>query len=527
MIYNYENIREIVEHSSVLYSDRIAFRVKHKNGKDFYYDDITYLRMRKEVEALSTYFLDNDYNNKKIVITGKNSYEWMVVFLASLCVNSVIVPIDRMLPENEFSDQLIRADGSVVFHDNTFDKFFEANPKYNHINTESAGFSLLLKGNASDEYKNIVIDNKKTSILLFTSGTTSQSKAVMLSQKNITSNIYAMSVWEKFEATDVNMALLPFHHTFGMTQMVLFLSYGMCNVFCEGLRLAKCLNEYHVSMLVCVPRIADEIKNTIYSKLKIKNKLGTVKFALKVTSILKRLGIDVRRKIFKEIHKGLGGSLRMMIVGAAAASPEILDFFNGIGVLTVQGYGLTETSPCIAAENHTHRRENSVGCPIPGVDVKIVNPDENGIGEIAVKGENVMNGYYQNDEANESVFHDGYFYTGDMGYLDKDNYLFITGRKKNVIVLSNGKNIFPEELEALICECEAVRECLVFTSPDNSNILSAKIVYKRDLDMEFAKKEIDEHMKNINNKVVHYKQIRNYEITDIEFEKTTTLKIKR
>ncbi len=524
---NFENLRDIMEHAALLYPDRIAFKIKHKNGKEFYYDDVTYIRMKKEVESLATYLLQNDYRDKKIVVTGKNSYEWMVVFLATLSINATIVPIDRMLPENEFYDQLIRAETSLVFHDNTFEGFFEAHPQFNHINTETDEFKALLKSDVCEEYKMLSIDNKITNILLFTSGTTSQSKAVMLNQNNIASNVCGMRKWVKFGNEDVNMAFLPFHHTFGMTQMALFFSLGMTNVFCEGLRIAKCLNEYSVSMLVCVPRVADEIKNTIFAKLKSKNKLDTVKKAIKITGFLKKIGIDVRRRVFREIHEALGGSLRMMIVGAAPASFETLEFFNGIGVLTIQGYGLTETAPVLSAENHNHQRRNSVGCPIPGVSIKIVNPDENGIGEIAAKGENIMNGYYNNEEANKAVFHDGYFYTGDMGYLDKDNYLFITGRKKNVIVLSNGKNVFPEELESLINECEAVNECIVFSSPESPDTLSAKIVYKRDLDKKDAEEKISKHIEEINSRLVHYKRISDFEITDVEFAKTTTLKIKR
>lgn len=527
MIPEFKNIREIVENSSKVYSERLAFKIKHKNGKDFTYEDVTFSRLRKDVESLGTYLLNNNYQDKKIVIVGKNSYEWMVVYLATLSINAVIVPIDRMLPENEFADQLIRSEAALIFHDKTFDGFFEAHSEYTHINTESEEFKELLKNEASEQYKNVTIDCDKTSLLLFTSGTTSQSKAVMLSHGNIASNVYALTLWEKFYPEDVNMAFLPFHHSLGMTQMVLFIANGMCNVFCEGLRIAKCLNEYNISTLVCVPRIVDEIKNTIFSKLESTGKLETVKKALKLTAFLKKFGIDIRRKVFKDVIAALGGSLRMIIVGAAPASPETLEFFNGIGILTVQGYGLTETSPVISAENDTHMRKGSVGLALPGVEVKIVDKDENGIGEIVAKGPNIMKGYYKNDEANAAVFHDGYFHTGDMGYVDKDNFIFITGRRKNVIVLSNGKNVFPEELEALICECDAVSECVVYENKEEADTLSAKIVHKRDVERADAEKKIAEAIESLNNRVVHYKQIKSYEVTDVEFEKTTTLKIKR
>ena len=387
-------------------------------------------------------------------------------------------------------------------------------------------YELLKLGEQYDnkkEYDEIKIDNDKMSALLFTSGTTSQSKAVMLSQRNIAVNVSALIEWEKFYETDVNMAFLPLHHTFGLTSVLLFLAEGMCNVFCEGLRIQKCLNEYGVTVFVGVPRILEEIYLTIQRKLEAQKKTGKVKFAIALSKIFRKMGIDISRKLFKQIIDALGGKLRFIILGAAPASPDVLKWFNDIGILSVQGYGLTETAPVLSAESDVYMRTNSVGKSLPGIDVKVVNTDENGIGEIIARGENIMLGYFKDEESTSAVLKDGWFYTGDMGYIDKDGYIYISGRKKNVIVLSNGKNVFPEEIESLVSECKAIKECIVYASGDDILLKAVRDTnYEGDCDSA-----IKEHIKAVNEKMISYKRIRNYTISDEEMEKTTTGKIKR
>ena len=522
MVIEYKNIRELIEDCSVRFEKNLAFKVK--KGRE--YDDITYKRLRDEVEAMAKYILANDL--KRIAVIGKNSYEWMLTYLAVLSAGCVVVPLDKGLFEYELKDQLERSEADAIFYTSDFKKMLK-DLDIKKVCTDECEFEEALnegKSLSSDAYDSVKIDVEKMSLLMFTSGTTSKSKAVMLSQKNIMSDIYGLNLWEKFSETDVNMAILPFHHAFGTIQVVLFLSIGMCNVFCEGLRFAKCLKEYKVTTLVGVPRILEEVYKSIMKILEKKNKVDAVKKGMKIAAILNKFGIDIRRKLFKEIIDGLGGGLKTIIIGAAAADPEILKWFNGIGILSIQGYGLTETSPVVSAENAQNMRHGSVGKALPNACAEIFEPDENGIGEIIVKGDMVMLGYYKDEESTNAVLKNGYFHTGDMGRIDKDGYIFITGRKKNVIVLANGKNVFPEELEALIGMCPAVKECVVSNKEKNGkDRLFATIVY--DKDYQDYEKEITEHMASVNEKLILYKQIKEYELTDVEFEKTTTLKIKR
>lgn len=531
MAKRFDNIREIIEYSSIKFKDRVSFKIKKRNGKNVSYDDVTYERLRGDIEALSKYFIKHNLCGKRIAVIGKNSYEWMLVYLAVLCSGGVVVPLDKGLFECELINQLERSEADAIFYSSVFSGFLE-NCNLIKICTDNGELDEAVKEGylleLDNEYKKIKIDSKKMSLLLFTSGTTSESKAVMLSQRNIASNVYGMSIWEKFEPDDVNMAILPFHHAFGMTQIVLFLSYGMCNVFCEGLRIAKCLSEYRVTTLVAVPRIIDEIYASIIKKLKAINKLKTVNMAIGISASLRKVNIDIRKKAFAEIIDALGGGLKTIIVGAAPANPQVLKWFNSIGILTIQGYGLTETAPVVSAENVTHMREGSVGMPLPNVKVKIFEPDENGIGEIIVKGDNVMLGYYKDEVNTNKVLRGGYFHTGDMGRFDKNGYLYITGRQKNVIVLNNGKNVFPEEIEQMISDSPAVKECIVFNKDDSGkDCIYAKIVYNTEFDLEKIQSLVNEHIGKINKKLVAYKQVRGYDLTDEEMEKTTTLKIKR
>ncbi len=523
----YQHLREMIETCAVEFRDNIAFKIKKKDeNKKVYYDDVTYYRLNKEVEYLSRALMKRGLAGKRIAVIGKNSYEWVVVFLAAVSAGGVIVPLDRALLDYEIEDQLRRSEAVALFYGA---EFKERVTDYNieKICTEDKEFEdFLTEGKEADnekDYKDIVIDPHKMSLLLFTSGTTSASKAVMLSQNNITANIYSMSLWEKLYSTDVNMALLPFHHTFGMVQTMLFLSFGMCNVFCEGLRIAKCLKEYGVTIFVGVPRIIEEMMLAVNRKLEASGKVKTIKFALLLSNILRKFGIDIRRKLFKQVIDGMGGRLRLIIIGAAAASPEVLKFFNDVGILSIQGYGLTETSPVLSAENDTHMRKNSVGPAIPGVEVKIHNPGENGIGEIIARGENIMLGYYNDPEQTAEIIKDGWIYTGDMGSVDKDGYIFISGRKKNVIVLSNGKNVFPEELETLINLSPAIKECVVYAEGDD---ICCKIV--ADDGFEGEKEDaIKKHIESVNSQLISYKRINRYTLLENEMAKTSTGKIKR
>ncbi len=527
MYTRYSNIREMLQGSSEKYGENTAFKIKLESG----YRCVTYKELKEEADALATYLIKNGYHKKRVAVIGENSYGWILVFLAVLSAGGVIVPLDRGLLEYELDEQLSRAEADLVFCSNAFYGYLSEKTEYRAIELNSEEFnSIICEGKDLDktDYNSESIDSGKMSILLFTSGTTAKSKAVMLSQNNIMSNVYALCKWEKFTDKDISMALLPFHHAFGMVQTTLFLSLGICNVFCEGLRVAKCLTEYGVTVFVAVPLIVDEIKNSIFRKLRKENKLGLINKLNSLAGFLNKMHIDIRRKMFAQIIEKLGGGLRLIIVGAAAANPDTLNWLNNIGVLTIQGYGLSETSPVVSAENDVCMRPGSVGKALPGIDVKIVNPDDKGLGEIAVKGENVMLGYYGDEEATKAVMDGDYFLTGDIGKLDKDGYIFITGRKKNVIVLHTGKNVFPEEIEALLDQCDAIKECVVYNvQKAGRDCISAKIVYDVNMEREEAEKLINEHVNKVNRMLIDYKQIKEWEITDKEMEKTTTKKIKR
>ncbi len=527
MYKKYAHLREMVETCKVKYENNVAFKLKKRDeNKKVYYDEITYSRFADEVEYLARAFMEKGLAGKRVAVIGKNSYEWVLVYLAAVSAGGVIVPLDRGLLDYEIEDQIKRSEAVALFYGGEF-RDRVANYNLTKICTEDKEFQdLLILGKEADnkaQYDAIEVSTHEMTVLLFTSGTTSNSKAVMLSQNNITSNILGMSLWENFYETDVNMALLPLHHTFGMMQMMLFLSIGMCNVFCEGLRIAKCLNEYGVTIFVGVPRIIEEMMLAVRRKINAQGKTKTIEIALKVSNALRKVGIDIRRKLFKQILDGMGGGLRLVIIGAAAASPDVLKFFNDIGVLSIQGYGLTETSPVLTAESDKYMRVGSVGKAIPGVEVRIDNPGENGIGEIIAKGENIMLGYYNDTENTNEIIKDGWIYTGDMGSMDKDGFVFIRGRKKNVIVLSNGKNVFPEEIETLVNLSPAIKECIVYAEGDD---ICCKIVTDEDFEGD-AKNTIEEHIASVNEQLIQYKKINRYTVQENEMEKTTTGKIKR
>ena len=397
------------------------------------------------------------------------------------------------------------------------------------------GKELLDQGNR--EFLDTPISSEKMCILLFTSGTTSKSKAVMLSHKNIASNIYSMTKSEDIRSTDTNIAFLPFHHTFGSTGILMFLSRGATNVFCDGLRhIQKNLVEYQVSTFVCVPLLIESIYKKIWQEIEKTGQTKKVKFGMKLSKFLLKFGIDIRAKLFKQIIDKLGGKIRSVISGASGLDPKVAEGFRAFGISVVQGYGLTETSPVLAAESAEAYKAGSTGLPMPDVEIKIDNPNESGIGEIIAKGPNIMLGYYENEEETNKVLKDGWFYTGDLGYIDNEGFLFITGRQKNVIVLKNGKNIYPEEIETLINNLPYVEESMVYgKEKDDDLIASVKIVYNKDYmnshypekSEEEIKNIIWEDIKKINKTMPNYKHIKNLIITDEEMIKTTTAKIKR
>lgn len=550
----YRDVREMLKDTVRTYADNIAFIIK-ETKEEVTYKNITYKMLEEDVNRLGTALIDLGLLGKRIAIIANNRYEWCLAYLATLCGVGIVVPLDRALPAGEIESLLQRSYAdAVVFEDkyNDIMRNIKENSKNNieyyicMSETNEEEFvslqSLLNKGkelleNGDTCFENTVIDPEVMNIILFTSGTTSASKAVMLSQKNIVSNIHSLNTIVKIYPTDRNLAFLPLHHTFGSTALLFFMSNGVSNVFCDGLKyIQKNLQEYNVTIFVTVPLLLETMNKRILKEIERQGKTKLIKVATKVCNFLLKFGIDLRRKVFKSIIDQLGG-LRLAVSGAAAIDEQVAENFTNFGIKTIQGYGLTETAPVITAENDENIRYGSVGFPLKNVEIKIFEPNEQGIGEIIAKGPNVMLGYFENEEATNEVLIDGWFHTGDLGYIDKDGFLFITGRKKNVIVMKNGKNIYPEELETLISKLPYVAENMVFGIPTKENDLdlAAKIVYNKEyveeifekLSEEDLKKKIWEDIKRINKTMPPYKYIREIIITDEPMIKTTTQKVKR
>ena len=552
----YNNVKEIIYSSAKKYNEQIAFVIKHKNQSGVSYENITYTQLLKDINKLGTCFYNMGLKGKRIAIIGKNRYEWVLTHLANLLGGMTSVPLDKDLQYDELESSIIRSKADcIVFDEKLTDKITEIkkNGRTNLTEyicmSEIEGFKsikeLMQNGqeaikNGQKDYIEAKIDENAMNILLFTSGTTANSKAVMLSQKNIASNIYAMQCVEDIRRTDTNIAFLPFHHIFGSTCIVMMLACGVKNVFPDGLRyIQQNLNEYKVTLFVGVPVLIEAIYKTIMKEIEKQGKTKLIKVATVISNALLKLHIDIRRKIFKQVIDALGGELRFVISGGAPADAKIAKGFNDMGIKTVQGYGLSETAPVIAAENEKAMASGSVGVPMINDEIEIDSPDEKGIGEIKVKGPNVMLGYYEMPELTAEVLKDGWFYTGDLGYFDKKGILHITGRNKNMIVLKNGKKVFPEELETLVNRLEFVEECMVFGIPDKrdkSDIkIAVKIVYNKE-EVKEKQPNISENelyqiiwneVKQLNTTFPKYKHIQKMILTSEELIKTTTKKVKR
>lgn len=548
----FNNVKEVIYHSIEKYPNNIAFKLKEKDGDKVNYIDITYTDFINEVNNLGTGLYSIGLKGKRVAILSKNRYEWPLTYVALLLGGIIAVPLDKGLTDIEIENSIIRSKVDAIVYEDKYVEIIDKikNSKKSNLKEficmdkiENAryirdiiniGKEKIEKGNK--EYIDYKIEDKALATLVFTSGTTSNSKIVMLSQYNIARNISDMQLVEDFRSTDVNLAFLPFHHTFGSTGQLIMLSSGITTAFPDGLRyIAQNLKEYHVTFFVGVPILIEAIYKKIEEGIKKKGKAKLIKVAKVFTNLLLKFKIDIRRKVYKEIIDELGG-LRFVISGAASLDKRVEKGLNDLGILTVQGYGLTETSPVLCAENYKYRKYGSVGFPMKSVQIRIDDKNKEGIGELVVKAPNVMMGYYEDKDATNAVLKDGWLYTGDYGYIDDSGYVFLTGRKKNLIVLKNGKKIFPEEIEENLNKIDLVQECFVFGLPKGDDVvLSVKIKYNEEvvkekysnLTEEELKKIIWEKVKEVNKLVPKYKYIKNMILTSEEFAKTTTNKIKR
>lgn len=549
---NFTNVKDIIYYSVDKYRENRAFIIKEKVGEEVKYKNISYGDFLEEVNSLGTGLFRLGLKGKRIGIIAKNRYEWVLSYVACLLGGMIAVPLDKGLTDIEIENSILRSKiDAIIFEDKLLGIIEEIrakgksnlkeyicmdkNKEFKSIeDIKISGKKRLEEGDNS--FKEVKINDKELASLVFTSGTSSTSKIVMLSQFNIAQNIHSMQLVEDFRSTDVNLAFLPLHHTFGSTGQLIMLSSGITTAFPDGLRyIAQNLKEYKVTFFVGVPILVEAIYKNVMKEIERQKKTKLIKIAKVFTKFLLKFHIDIRRKVFAQIIEQLGG-LRFVISGAAALDKEVEKGFNDLGILTIQGYGLTEASPVIAAENYKYRKYGSIGLPMPNVEVRIEDKNEEGIGELIAKGPNIMLGYYENEEETKETLKDGWLYTGDLAYMDKEGFIYITGRKKNLIVLKNGKKIFPEELEDLISKLDLVSECMVFGLPKEDDVvLSVKVkldeeVVKEkypDLSEEKIKKVLWEQIKGINKKMPTYKYMKHLFIEKGEFIKTTTNKIKR
>lgn len=555
------NLKDMINSSVELYRDRPAFHVKHKEGGS--YNQISFTQLKKDMNAFGTKLLQMGLKDAKIAVMAENRYLWAITYLSVVNGLGNIVPLDKELPIYELENLILRSGArAVVYSEKTSEKLGAIAAQLSKvdyfINMDDvlspfeAGkvhllSKLLLEGqklidSGDNSYINAEIDNEAMSILLFTSGTTDTSKAVMLSHKNLAENLMGMTSMLNIVETDIFLSILPLHHTYECTCGFLCPIYrGASVAYCEGLRhIAKNLQESKATVMLGVPLIFEAMYAKIWDNIEKDPKtLKKARIALKLSNVLKKLNIDVTKKLFSRIHNSIGGHVRILISGAAGIDPLIAKGFREFGIPMVQGYGLTECSPIVALNRDVDFKDSSAGLPLPNAKVKIIDPTPEGIGEIIVKAESVMLGYYENIDATEKVMKDGWFHTGDLGYFDQDGFIYITGRCKNVIVTKNGKNIFPEEIETLLGRSRYIKESIVHGEIDSSGDTFVFATIVPDLEKlqqekgvgDFSDTLINEvikgEIKAVNKTLVQYKHIKDFTLREEEFSKTTSKKIKR
>lgn len=553
----FTDLKDMLNKSVEKFASRPAYVFKtEEEGK---LKEITYKELKNDIDDLGTALINLGLKDKRIAVIGDNRYEWAVSYLAIANGTGIVVPLDKALPNNEIESLIMRSEVEAIIYTSKYDEIMEelkdkknTNLKYfisMDLEESTDGVisfrKLIEKGkeqleNGDKKFLDAEINQDVMGIMLFTSGTTSQSKAVMLSHKNIVSNLMDIASTIKVDENDRFLSFLPLHHTFECTVGFLYpISKGSSIAFCEGIRhIADNIKEYEITIMISVPVLYEGMGKKVMKAIEKQGKLKTVNLGMKISNGLLKVGLDVRNKLFKQIHESLGPKLRLLVAGGAALDPETEKLFNGLGITMYQGYGLTETSPVIAAEDDKFRRIGSIGKAFPSLKIKIKDENEEGIGELLVKGPTVMLGYYQNEEATkETIDEEGWLNTGDLAKIDNDGFIFITGRKKYVVVLKNGKNVYPEELEILINKIAGVSESFVYgKQEDNGDYkISAKIVYDKDImkdiygieDKEQIKEKLWKEVKRINKTMPTYKYIKEISVTDEELIKTTTRKIKR
>ena len=558
------SLKDIVNKRFDLFLDKVAFIEKEPNRKEF--TNITYKEVRDKINGLGTYLL-NDLNLKgeKIAVIGENSSRWYISYMAIVCGVGIVVPIDKGLPENEIVNLINRSGAKAIIYSSRKSGeitnvrkdlsndiiYIDMNKK--ESNNEALSFDRIVEkgldeiNTGNESYINVPIDNEAFSILLFTSGTSDKSKGVMLSHKNLCSNVYSCSCVVPQFGDYTCMSVLPLHHTYEFTLDYLFMTAAGGTIgICQGLKyFSKDIKIIKPDFILAVPAFIERINKVIEKGIKDSGKENVIKTIKKFANGMSKFGIDFRRKVFNKIHENFGGNLKYLFCGAAPLDLELITKMEGYGFKFLQGYGLTETSPLVAGTSLKCDASGTVGKAVEGVDIRIDlsgNEDENSnIGQIIVKGDNVMLGYYDDENETKKSLKNGWFYTGDLGYFDLRGNLVITGREKNVIVTSNGKNIFPEELENLINKIPFVSESMIYGKKKSGKskdvIVAARVTLdKEELEERYGEnipsdesiyKMIADDIKKVNRMMSSYKAIKELEIKKDDFIKTTTMKVKR
>ena len=556
-IYKYleiNNLKDMLNKSGEKYGEKIAYKIKIEKDK---YKTYTHKEIRQMINYLGTRLIDLGLQNKRIAIIGENRYEWEIAYLSVVCGTGIVVPLDKSLPQNELEKLIERSEIEAIFYSEKYNDMLKnivsrgigklktliSMDLKNHLDGIYSQKELIDEGKilvegGDERFINAKIDNEKMSVMLFTSGTTSDSKIVAISHKNLVSNLMDIASVLDINSDDVFLSFLPLHHVFECTVGFLFSLYvGAETVFCDGIRyIVENLNEYKVSVMASVPAIYERIFKMIRREIAKKDNLEEI---LENEKKYQNSSMEEKKEVFNRIHDMLGGNIKLLISGAASLDKEIEQKYRNLGLNLVQGYGLTETSPVIGIGTKKYHKVGSIGKTVPSVEAKVINCNKEGIGELIVRGPNIMLGYYKNEDATKKAIIDGWFYTGDLARIDEDGYIFICGRKKNVIVLKNGKNIYPEEMENLINKIEGVEESFVYgkqMSNDKENIkVYAKIVYDEEVVNNAYKvqsekemhDEIAKKIREINSLMPKYKAIRGFSLTKEPLIKTTTNKLKR
>ena len=538
------NLREMLDDSARLYAGNAAFLQK-VNGR---YRNFTYAKFRNEVYALGEALAVMGFKGKRIIITGENSYMWCVSYMATVCGLGVAVPVDKEIPEEELANIANISEAALVLYSEKLENKVEGLPEdLQRISFEALhtvierGIDLLSEG--SREYSSVSIDIDEMAVLLFTSGTTGVSKGVMLSQRNICTNLYNLAKMVRITPEDRALSVLPLHHVYECTCGFLYPIYcGATVAFSEGIRhIMKNMKEVRPTKMICVPLLIETMYKKIWANIRKKGIEGKVQNVIKATNAIPSytLRTAAKKKAFAEIHASFGGSLDMLVSGGAGIDPDVIKGMRDFGIKIIQGYGLTESAPLAAVNHDKYYNDRSAGLVLPLGELKIIDPQEDGTGEICYRGDNVMLGYYNLPELTAEVKRNGWLYTGDIGYIDPNGFLIITGRKKNVIVRYNGKNVFPEELEAYLGRSRIVAESVVVgirnEKKNDYDIVAAirpdmdfaREALRKDHDERAVEKMISDAVAEVNATVQSYKKIDIFIVTDDEFPKTSTKKIKR